>query len=257
MAGGRGGRSVPNMFDNVLIGSDAGADGGEAMALARLLARPDARYTLTGYRDGALLEIADIEHPDLIVLGSHHAGLLGRIALHHEGGVVVDGASCPVAIAPASYHAPGTLQRLGVAHNGSPEAIAGLGVARALAHRHHASVSALAVVSLASIPRGEPIPPRWPEVAADLVDAEQARVGSLYGVNGTAVYGEPGAELAAFGNDLDLLIVGSRGLDRLGRLRSGSTSRYLIRHATCPLLVIGRAATVSTYEPPHVAKTVG
>jgi nucleotide-binding universal stress UspA family protein len=228
------------VFDNVLIRSDCGADGGETMAFARLLADPEASFALTGMRDRSILEIAERDRADLIVLGSRHDGIAARAALHHQADVVIHGARCAVAIAPPGYVAPARLRAIGIGHNASPEAIRGLAVARVLARRHAADLCAMASVSLQSIPAGEPIPPRWPEVAADLVDAEEARLWSLGEVDGVAVYGEPGEQLAEFGRDLDLLVVGSRGLGRLARLRAGSTTRYLIRHATCPLLVIGR-----------------
>ena len=60
---------------------------------------------------------------------------------------------------------------------------------------------------------------------------------------GHAVYGLTGEELAAFGDEVDLLVVGSRGYGPWKRLVLGSTSDYLERHARCSLLVLPRAAT--------------
>jgi nucleotide-binding universal stress UspA family protein len=68
------------------------------------------------------------------------------------------------------------------------------------------------------------------------------RVGQLPGVEGRAVYGLPGEELAAFGKDVDLLVVGSRGYGPVKRLVLGSTSDFLERHARCSLLVLPRLA---------------
>jgi nucleotide-binding universal stress UspA family protein len=51
-----------------------------------------------------------------------------------------------------------------------------------------------------------------------------------------------GEELAAFGEELDLLVVGSRGYGPVKRLVIGSTSDYLERHARCSLLVLPRVA---------------
>ena len=61
-------------------------------------------------------------------------------------------------------------------------------------------------------------------------------------VEGRAVYGLTGEELAAFGDDVDLLVVGSRSYGPCERLVLGSTSDYLERHARCSLLVLPRAA---------------
>jgi nucleotide-binding universal stress UspA family protein len=57
------------------------------------------------------------------------------------------------------------------------------------------------------------------------------------------VYGLAGEELAAFGDQVDILVVGSRGYGPVKRLVLGSTSDYLERHARCPLLVLPRVAT--------------
>lgn len=55
-------------------------------------------------------------------------------------------------------------------------------------------------------------------------------------------YGGPREELVGSARTLDLLIVGSRNYGPLGRLIHGSVSRYLVGHASCPLLVLPRAA---------------
>jgi nucleotide-binding universal stress UspA family protein len=59
-------------------------------------------------------------------------------------------------------------------------------------------------------------------------------------VEGHAVYGLTGEELAAFGDSVDLLVVGSRNYGPVRRLVLGSTSDYLERHARCSLLVLPR-----------------
>jgi nucleotide-binding universal stress UspA family protein len=63
------------------------------------------------------------------------------------------------------------------------------------------------------------------------------------------VSGLTGEELAAFGDELDLLVVGSRGYGAVKRLVLGSTSEYLQRHARCSLLVLSRAAGKSGDAP--------
>ena len=56
------------------------------------------------------------------------------------------------------------------------------------------------------------------------------------------MYGLTGEELAAFGDEVQLLVVGSRGYGPMKRLILGSTSDYLERHARCSLLVLPRSA---------------
>ena len=71
-------------------------------------------------------------------------------------------------------------------------------------------------------------------------------------MHGVITYGGPREELAQFGKNLDLLVVGSRGYGPIGRLDHGSVSRYLVGHATCPLLVLPRGTAAVT--PPPEAK---
>ncbi len=56
------------------------------------------------------------------------------------------------------------------------------------------------------------------------------------------MYGVAGEELAAFGGEVDILVVGSRGYGPVRRLVLGSTSNHLERHARCSLLVLPRLA---------------
>jgi nucleotide-binding universal stress UspA family protein len=81
---------------------------------------------------------------------------------------------------------------------------------------------------------------------------------ALPDVQGRAVYGVPGEELAAFGDELDLLIVGSRNYGPARRLIVGSTSSYLERHARCSLLMLPRVGTEATpSESTPIATTAG
>ena len=61
-------------------------------------------------------------------------------------------------------------------------------------------------------------------------------------MDGRAAYGLTGEELAAFSDEVDLLVVGSRGYGPAKRLVLGSTSDYLERHARCSLLALPRPA---------------
>jgi nucleotide-binding universal stress UspA family protein len=94
------------------------------------------------------------------------------------------------------------------------------------------TIRALTVVSLQSIPYGEAIADNLPAAAGGLID-----VGD---VEGDLTYGDPSEALVAFGDHVDLLIVGSRGYGPVGRLIHGSTSNQLARRSRCPLLVLPR-----------------
>jgi len=79
------------------------------------------------------------------------------------------------------------------------------------------------------------------EVLDAVVGAARDRVAALPGVEPHAEYGSPQEVLAQFSVSVDLLVVGSRGYGRFGRLIHGSTSQSLARSAACPLLAMPRA----------------
>jgi nucleotide-binding universal stress UspA family protein len=234
---------------------------GRAAPIVLTAGREFSEALLAGEREGAAIqagliswpsrsvgrglhELAELHEADLLVVGSHARGVAGGLLPRNRTLAALNGAPCAVAIAPSGYaEHKGRLATVGVGHDGSPESEQALEAARELAGRHQAAISALAVVSLQSIPDGEQLPPHnWTAVTDRLIREERERLQDLDGVHGDAVYGEPSDELARFGEDLDLLIVGSRGYGPVGRLINGSTSTYLARHATCPLLVLPRQA---------------
>ena len=191
-----------------------------------------------------LHRVAEQRKSDLLVVGSCHRGTLGRALLGDDARRALNGAPCPVAIAPTGYSSvTPRLACIGVGCDRSAESAQALHVAHVLAARHDATVSALAVVSVQEIPYGEPIPEQWPKIAGELAVDELHRLDDLEDVDGDATYGDPGEELAAFSAKLDLLIVGSRCYGPIGRLFNGSTSNYLERHARCGLLVLPRGAS--------------
>jgi nucleotide-binding universal stress UspA family protein len=81
-----------------------------------------------------------------------------------------------------------------------------------------------------------------------MLEEANERLRRLADVDGRAVYGLAGEELAAFGDELDILVVGSRSYGPLRRLVVGSTSDFLERHARCSLLVLPRAAATQTHS---------
>ena len=224
----------------------------EAEASEQLLARErtDAGMqaeTASCYESSAgrgLHELAEQRHADLLVVGSTRHALLGRVLMGDETRAAFNGAPCAIAIAPRGYtQAAHRLVRLGVGYDGSLQSVNALRAARELAARYGANITALWVVSLQSVREEKPIPADWPKAIDELIERCSERLGELRDVEGAVAYGGPREELARFGSELDLLIVGSRGYGPVGRLFHGSVSSYLVGHATCPLLVLPRSAS--------------
>jgi len=192
---------------------------------------------------------AEQQDADLIVVGSCGRGVLGRAMLGDDTRSALNGAPCAVAIASVGYgEHPTPLARIGVGYDGSPESVAALDAAREIAAATRTSIDVVEVVSIPTYAYTGLIPPTIGESIDLALNEANERLAKLPGVQGRAVYGLIGEELAAFGNDVDLLLVGSRGYGPVKRLVLGSTSDYLQRNARCPLLVLPRTANVDEVD---------
>lgn len=190
---------------------------------------------------GGLHRQAEEQNVDLLVVGSCSHGLFGRAMLGDDTRACLNGAPCAVAIAAVGFGAdPKPLTRIGVAYNGSPESTAALAQARELARPGTAEIRALEVVSIPTYAYTGLMAPAIGDSIDVVLQEAVNRMHELSDVDGSAVYGLAGEELAAFGEELDLLIVGSRGYGPVKRLILGSTSNFLERHARCSLLVLPR-----------------
>ena len=198
-----------------------------------------------------LHQLAEESAADLLVVGSCSRGMLGRVFIGDDTRASLNGASCAVAVAPHGYaESTVSTKTVGVAYNGTAEADAALTVARRLAARYGASVRALTVVN--PVPGGvrywEAFDPAWGTAVEVVGRAADERLQSIEGVDGNVATGIPSEALAAFGAEVDLLVVGSRSYGPLRRMILGSTSLQLARGARCPLLVLPRPTAVG-HEP--------
>ena len=197
-----------------------------------------------------LHEAAEDTSADLLVVGSSRRNLLGRVFMGDDTRAALNGAPCAVAIAPTGYgDHPTRIAAIGVGYDGSPESEYALQVARELAARHEATLSAATAISVPVSSFGPgPLPLR--DAIDALVTEARERLRGLGDCEAQVGYGAPVDVLAHFSASLDLLVIGSRGYGPVGRLVHGSTSRRLMRGARCALLVLPRAAA-----PPAILDT--
>jgi nucleotide-binding universal stress UspA family protein len=192
---------------------------------------------------------AELQNADLLVVGSCRHGALGRAVLGDDARSALNGAPCAVAIASHGHSgAQHGLAKIGVAYNGSPESEVALQAARAVAGAAGAQIQLRQVAFLPT--------PAYSGFAAldignsieEMVAQAERAIAAIPGVSGKAVYGPPDAELEAFSDEVDLLVVGSRSYGPIKRLMLGSTSNYLARHAGCSLLVLPREVETQNAE---------
>jgi nucleotide-binding universal stress UspA family protein len=265
------------MFKNVLVGVDGRPNGRDAVALATRLLADDGRLTLVhvrseaphtardsvpghagdaeqesmallqGERDATEVQaelLAYQRKADLIVVGSCSRSGFGRVMLGDDTRAALNGASCAVAVAVRGYFEhPLPIATIGVGYDGSRESRLALDAARQIAARNRALIRALHVVMLPSYTFAGIAAPAVGESVDALLQDARTEMEALEDVQGRAVYGLPGEELASFGEEVDLLLVGSRSYGPVKRLMLGSTSNHLQRHARCSLLVLPRSST--------------
>ena len=197
-----------------------------------------------------LHELAEREHAELIVVGSsHHAGL-GRVLAGSVGERVLHGAPCGVAVAPAGYRDQDSeLKLVCVGFDGMPESEAALTRAVELARTAGASLRVLTVVEPVEIPAeakgyafagaGELARARE-ELMRSHLDRGLALVPDDIEASGELA--TPGMPTLADQEDVDVLVVGSRGYGPIRRLLLGSVSTRLVRSAPCPVIMYPRSA---------------
>ena len=239
-------------MDKVLVGADATPSGGDAAALARVLAsgEPEPVTVAHGSPGRGLCHAVEERHPDLLVLGSSHKAPAGHAGAGRTGRQVLHGAGCAVALAARGLgEQPFALRHIVVGVDRSGEAGAALAVAREIARSTGARLTAVAVVDdrlpATVAPAGMAIElAQWDE----LVRANRVRTEELIAavtaedddVEGELRVGDPAEELAEVAEGADLLVIGSRQWGPLSRLVVGSTGEELVHRAPCSLLVVPR-----------------
>jgi nucleotide-binding universal stress UspA family protein len=231
-----------------------------AAELDRVLAETEAtaRGVVVGAPSvaGALHQVAEQEEAGLLVVGSTHRGHLGRVLVGGVSASVLHHAPCPVAVAPRGFaERDGAPSTIGVGFDGSAESQAALELATGVAKAVGARLQILSVAATA-VPAAYPAAHEheWVDQAEasgrdEVGRARRAVEEAGVEVSGGMAVGSPIVELVSLSDDVDLLVVGSRGFGPVRRLLLGSTSDRLVREAGCPVIAVPRpAGTASNKE---------
>jgi nucleotide-binding universal stress UspA family protein len=226
-------------------------------AQLKALRVPAAERTLQIAADDSpaagLQRIAEQGPAAMIVVGGSRRSRLGRVFPGGTAERLLAGAPCPVAVAPRDYaHGADEIVHVGCAFDGSAEARSALHWAGDIARSVHANVRLLAVhqrlpPATTSDPDGfwlDSVNQKLrEELQRQLAEAETVAHERNIDVTSALLDGDAASQIARASEDLDLLVLGSRGYGPLGAVVLGSVSNALVRRARCPVVVVPRSLT--------------
>jgi nucleotide-binding universal stress UspA family protein len=212
-----------------------------------------------------LMELAESEHADLLVVGSPDHGKVGDALLGSVARSLLHGAPCAVAVAPKGYdeRAVGPPRTIGVGYNASPEAQLALDGAVRLAEACKARLRLIAVIhqrdlfpDAAWLAGLRDYPNAYRRELQLRLEHAVAEAPAKLDARGRVVVGSTSGSLRRAGRRLDLLVLGSRGYGPVKRVLLGSVAGALLRAAPCPVVVWPRGAQLEM-EVPHELAAFG
>jgi nucleotide-binding universal stress UspA family protein len=192
----------------------------------------------------------------LLVVGSTTRGGIGRVLLGSTAERLLQGAPCPVAVAPRRGTLGAEIATIGAAYVDAEESRSGLRAAYLLAHRAGAKLRVITVVHVPPTASLETEAQTHAQRAKTLLDvlgehqlvAERSAKRALAELGGDveasveSFIGDPAEVLVDLSTHLDVLVCGSRGYGPLGAVLLGGISRRLLSGARCPVIVLPRGA---------------
>jgi nucleotide-binding universal stress UspA family protein len=232
-----------------IVKQDATRDVRRMSGLLELIApeRIETRVVANTSPAHALHDLAVSEHASIVVVGSTRTGTLGRVLPGATAERLLHGAPCPVAIVPDGYRSlkHPAIRRIGVAYDGSDESRAALAGAIEVARALHDELELIGVVDAEVY--GTPGlmgGPSYSELRDTLDAAAQQQLEAALPQDVTAtpvrLAGRPAEQLIERSEQLDLLILGSRGYGPLHAVLAGGVSGRVVRAAHCPVIVVPR-----------------
>jgi nucleotide-binding universal stress UspA family protein len=208
-----------------------------------------------------LQRIAEREKGQLIVVGPSHRSGLGRVRPGSVGERLLSGAPVPIAIATRGYaDEEARLEHLTAGFDGSDESNHALQWATNLAPAGEGRLRLISVhtrmafgaISAHGALAGESANQA---LRRELTQQHTAAI-AAYGdrVDGTLRNGDAATVLIDASRDADMLVLGSRGYGPMRAVLLGSVSQRVIRHATCPVMVVPRSATKEHRPRPWTAR---
>lgn len=198
----------------------------------------------------ALHRLARDLEAGLIVVGSTDRGAAGRVLTGSTAQRLLQGAPCPLALAPRGY-AAAPVDTIAVGFVDSPEGRAALRAAHLLAERAGARLRVIAALHPSGGLDAAFAGAAKPERGSQLQGHDRARIEA--GLQRAVAELDPRVEivpelhvddpadvLLRISKHVDLLVCGSRGYGPLRSVLLGGVSRRLVDESSCPVLVLPR-----------------
>jgi nucleotide-binding universal stress UspA family protein len=198
-----------------------------------------------------ILTEAEVWGADLVVLGARGLGAVGSFLLGSVSTGVVQHAHCPVLVVKGRRPA---LRHVLIAVDGSPDAQAAVRFVGSLPLDRKVDITLLGVVERGQVPvsAAEVISLSVREAMAQVTERHRQDLHQALErlrpeledraakVATSVVFGHPAEEIVRAGSapDVDLLVMGARGLGRFQRLLLGSTSHRVLQHAPGAVLAV-------------------
>ena len=201
----------------------------------------------------ALERVVAREHRNLLVMGSSRRGPEGRVRIGKRTRQLLCHFRCALAVAPRGLGAAAErrLSHIGVGYDGSEESQAALAQAGSIAVAAGAKLSIRGVVDDRLPGVGWPSFGReqlnsiWSELTEPMVESLRAQARAAAAATGADVAvevdrGRPADALMELGEQVDLLVIGSRRWGAAARVLVGSTGEAVLHDAGCAVLVVPR-----------------
>ncbi len=229
------------------IARRAMAESVKAPAARSLRIREEQRHGVAAAP--SIVEYADENSIDLIVMGSHGRRGLRRFLLGSVAEETLRSAPCPVwTIHPdQSEEQAGRIRRIVVPDDFSDDALRALRTAQDLARRFDARLDVVHVIP-PPVVVGPGVPMVAPPHCVDVTDSVTAsltqRVAAIAdttaAIEPVVLHGAAAIEIVDHAKitGADLIVIGSHGLSGAKRFLMGSVSERVTRAAECPVLVL-------------------
>jgi nucleotide-binding universal stress UspA family protein len=199
----------------------------------------------------ALRHYAERSHADLLIVGSSRSAPAGHVTIGRHGRQLLYDAPFAVGVAARHLHDDGLrLGAIAVGYDGGPEAEVALATAAELARAVDARLLVRRVVEDrvpvlsgdAWIALAEWSHEQMWETARQNALAETQSGAADLGARAevSATVGDPGYEMRALSEAVDLVVVGSRRWGPVARLVTGGVGETLVRDASCSILIVPR-----------------